>query len=350
MATSGQTKEELQNLAKDGQFQAHITQGAFQIFLQDDLLDHWLLQFHLLVAMKFVFDRVRPREATVIFPNLHLRYPKGDVKILLKLTRIQHVHEGIRIWVEHLVRKGGIHIGGSDWQAAFRLMPQGYRIKLSQLGDEAHSTGFPATSLQQSMRNGKRKASEEMTEIIESIFTKWKLTQENSNEVLKEIICQKARDLLPRYMERIPLSFAIRNYTDLMTTSYNAGTRVGTSNVAYQTIVDAKETVESGSSSTVNIVIVTGTMPPAYTNILLKAKAEAHRYLCKVVEGRQSQLQRSYGVCFAGLPGTGSGDVWRQLSDQSSSDKLFYEYVELPLEISGSSMHKLLLIPGVVKI
>jgi hypothetical protein len=346
MATAGnQMKDELQDLIKDRQFQAQISERAFQICLHEDLPDYWPLQLNLLIAMKFVFDRIRPKGATVIFPNLPLRYPGGDTEVLLRLTSIQNVHEGIQTWIEHLVREGSVQTKGSDWQGAFRLTPQGYRITLMQVEDNASYEGIhlPATSLKQSVRNIRRKASEEMTTTIESVYNKLQIAQEASNEALKDTISQKARDLLPRYMEPVPLDFAIHNYQNLMTTSYHAGTRIGSSNVAFQAIVDAKETFASGFGLKVKIVIVKGAVAHAHANILLDAKTEAQKHLHEESKGKKSQKVGSYGVCFAGLPGTGPNDAWRTLSNHGNRDKSFCDYLEIPIDISGSFVRRLLL-------
>jgi hypothetical protein len=343
--SSKQMKDDLQNLIKDRQFQAQISERTFQICLHDDLPEYWPLQLNLLVAVKFIFDRVRPKGATVVFPNLPLRHPGRDTEVLLKLTSIHSVHEGIQIWIEHLVREGSVQTADSDWQGAFRLTPQGYQIALTQSQDDARygSTGLPATPLRQSVSNNRRKASEEMTKTIERIYNTCHMAQEASNEALKDTISQKARDLLPRYMEPVPLDFAIYNYDNLMKSSYNAGTRIGSSNVAFQAIVDAKENFACGFGLNVKIVVVKGTLPRAHTNILLKTKTEAQKYLHEGSKGRNSQQVGSYGVCFAGLPGTGPHDAWRRLSNHGNRDKSFCEYVEIPIDFSERYMRKLLL-------
>jgi hypothetical protein len=346
MATSSkQTEDDLQDLIKDTQFQGQISERAFQICLHEDLPDYWSLQLNLLVAIKFIFDRIRPKGATVIFPNLPMRYPGRETEVLLKLTSIQNVHEGIQIWIEHLAREGSVQTGDSGWQGAFRLTSQGYRITCIQVEDDVSYNGLrvPATSLRQSVRSTRRKASEEMTTAIESVYNKCQLAQEASNGALRDTISQKARDLLPRYMEPVPLDFAIHNYENLMTTSYHAGTCIGSSNVAFQAIVDAKETFESGFGLNVKIVIVKGTVPHAHANLLLNAKTEAQKHLQGESKGKKLQKVGSYGVCFAGLPGTGPNDAWRRLSNYGNRDKNFCEYLEIPTEISGTFVRKLLL-------
>ncbi|EDU47793.1 predicted protein [Pyrenophora tritici-repentis Pt-1C-BFP] len=183
-----------------------------------------------------------------------------------------------------------------------------------------------------------------MTETMENVFDKCQLTQDVSDEALKDTIIQKARDLLPRYMEPVPLDFAINNYKNLITTSYGAGTRIGSSNVAFQAIIDAKETFAGGFDSKVKIVIVKGAIPRAHTNILLKARTEAHKIISHHLSEENSERLGSYGVCFAGLPGTGSGEVWRKLG--GNSENRFCKYVELPIDSSsydGSMLQKILL-------
>ena len=78
----------------------------------------------------------------------------------------------------------------------------------------------------------KRSATEEMTKTIEDAYSSYNLVQDYSHEVLKDRISQKARDLLPRYMEPVPLDFAVHNYENLMKTSYDAGTGIALANVA----------------------------------------------------------------------------------------------------------------------
>jgi hypothetical protein len=340
-----QTKDGLQDLIKDTQFQGQISERAFQICLHEDLPDYWPLQLKLLLAIKFIFDGIRPKGATVVFPNLPMRYPGRETEVLLNLTNIQNVYEGMQIWIEHLVREGTVQTGDSGWQGAFQRTPQGYQITRIQVEDNASCNGIrvPATLLRQSVSNIRRKASEEMTRTIESVYNKCQLAQEASNEALKDTISQKARDLLPRYMEPVPLDFAIRNYENLMATSYRAGTRIGSSNVAFQAIVDAKETFASGFGLNVKIVIVKGTVPHAHVNILLNAKTEAQKYLHEESNGGKLRKVGSYGVCFAGLPGTGSNDAWRRLTNHGNRDKSFCEYLDIPIDISGNFVRKLLL-------
>jgi hypothetical protein len=346
--TSSKVKDDLYHLVEDGQFQAQVSERAFQIFMHDALPDSWQLQFDLLIALKFVFDRIGPKRATVIFPNLPLRYPSGDTKILLKLTSIANVHEGIQLWVEHLIREGTVYINGSDWQAAFKHTALGYRI--AQDEDVAHCNGtyLPTKSLKQSVEEAKRNAKEEMTKTIEKVFNQCQLAQDASNEALKDTVSQKARDLLPRYMEPVPLDFAIHNFRNLMETSHNSEIGMRLSNVALQTIIDAKEAFASGFGATVKIVIVQGSITQAHTNILLRAKTEAYLSVDEDFKGRKPQKLGSYGVCFASLPDTGSSHVWRRLSNDSNRYKEFCDYVELPTIVtydfvSGSFVRRLLL-------
>jgi hypothetical protein len=159
------------------------------------------------------------------------------------------------------------------------------------------------------MIDKRRKASNEMIETMENVFNKCQLTQDILDKALKDIIIQKARDLLPRYIEPVPLDFAINNYKNLITTSYGAGTRIRLSNIAFQAIIDAKETFAGGFDSKVKIIIIKEAIPRAHTNILLKARTEAHKIISHHLLEENSERLGSYGVCFASLPSIGSGEV-----------------------------------------
>jgi hypothetical protein len=337
MSTYGkQTEDDLLNLVNHEHFQAQIRDRAFQIFLDEDLPEYWTLQFNLLVALKFVFDHVRPAEVTVVFPSLAFRYPSGDIKVLLKLMDIQHVYDGVQIWIEHLVHQGSVQIESSEWQDAFRLTPQGYRIVLTK--GRGNYTSLPTTPLRHSVGDCRRQACAEMTKAIENAFNKRKLTQDASDEELKDLVSKKARDLLPQYMEPLPLGFAIRNYKSLMETSYNARTRIRLNDVALHIITDAKESLASGFSSKVKVVIVKRTTLQTHADIFLQVKRE-----CQNFERNDIQNLASYRVCFAGLPGTALSDSWRKLNNQRSGDRSFCEYVELPIHVDRISLCGLLL-------
>jgi hypothetical protein len=114
-----QPNNSLWDLVNDREFQAQVTERTFHIFLHEDLPDYWNLQLNLLVALKFIFDRVKPRRASVIFLNRPLRYPTGDTEAFLRLTSIKTLGEEFRLWIEYLVQTGRLHLEDSDWQAAF---------------------------------------------------------------------------------------------------------------------------------------------------------------------------------------------------------------------------------------
>ncbi|CAI9625680.1 unnamed protein product, partial [Alternaria burnsii] len=118
-------------LVDDGEFQAQVAERAFQIFLHEDLPDYWKLQFDLLRIFKSVFDRIKPRSATVIFPNRPLRFPAGDTEALLRLTSISSLQEGVQIWTQYLVHTGSLHSEEEDWHAAFKQTREGYRFNLT---------------------------------------------------------------------------------------------------------------------------------------------------------------------------------------------------------------------------
>jgi hypothetical protein len=128
-----QTNDSLWDLVNDGEFQAQVTERAFQVFLHEDLPDYWKLQFDLLVVLKFIFDCVRPRRVSVIFPNRPLRYPTGETEAFLKLTSIKTLHEGFQVWIEYLVQTGRLHPENSDWQTAFQQTRGGNRLNLIQV-------------------------------------------------------------------------------------------------------------------------------------------------------------------------------------------------------------------------
>lgn len=98
------TSGSLWDLVDDGEFQAQVAERAFQIFLHEDLPDYWKLQFDLLLIFKSVFDRIKPRSATVIFPNRPLRFPARDTEALLRLTSIKSLQEGVQLWTQYLVQ------------------------------------------------------------------------------------------------------------------------------------------------------------------------------------------------------------------------------------------------------
>jgi hypothetical protein len=78
----------------------------------------------------------------------------------------------------------------------------------------------------------RRSATKEITHTIEDAYSSYSLVQDCSHKALKDRISQKARDLLPRYIEPVPLDFAVYNYENLMQTSYDAGTGIALTNVA----------------------------------------------------------------------------------------------------------------------
>jgi hypothetical protein len=188
--------------------------------------------------LKFIFDRVKPRRASVIFPNRPLRYPTGDTEAFLRLTSIKTLQEGFQLWIEYLVKTGSLHLENADWQTAFQQTREGNRFNLIQADFRGQNTEVPL--LQLCAGQDGRSATEEMTRTIEDAYGDYRSAHESSNEALKERISQKARDLLPQYMEPVPLDFAVYNYENLMRTSYDAGTGIGLTNVALQALHDAK--------------------------------------------------------------------------------------------------------------
>jgi hypothetical protein len=327
-----QTNDSLWDLVNDGEFQAQVTERAFQIFLHEDLPHYWKLQFELLVVLKFIFDRVKPRRASVIFPNRPLRYPTGDTEAFLRLTSIKTLQEGFQLWIEYLVQTGSLHLENADWQTAFQQTREGNRFNLIQANFRGQNTEVPL--LQLCAGQDGRSATEEMTRTIEDAYGDYRSAHESSNEALKERISQKARDLLPQYMEPVPLDFAVHNYENLMRTSYDARTGIGLTNVALQALHDAKESSRGGLSSKVNIIVVKGTILQAHIDLLLEATTEIHKAIYKDKKGSKSQRIDSYGICFAGLPDTGAGSIWRRLSHRGNSNRGFCNYVELPAGIS----------------
>jgi len=181
--------------------------------------------------LKFIFDRVKPRKANVIFPNRPLRYPTGDTEAFLRLTSIKTLEEGFRLWIEYLVQTSRLHLENSDWQAAFQRTREGNRFNLLQAEGNVRfqNTEMPLQKLCASQ--DRRSATEEMTRTIEDAYSNFSLAQESSNKALKERISQKARDLLPRYIEPVPLDFAVYNYENLIRILYNASTSIGLTNV-----------------------------------------------------------------------------------------------------------------------
>jgi hypothetical protein len=329
-----QTSGSLWDLVDDGEFQAQVAERAFQIFLHEDLPDYWKLQFDLLVVFKSVFDRIRPRSATVIFPNRPLRYPSRDTEALLRLTSISSLQEGVQLWTQYLVHTGSLHAEEEDWHAAFKQTREGYRFNLmpAESSVRRHDDSMLSPELRPSQH--KRSATEEITKTIEDAYSSYSSVQDCSHEALKDRISQKARDLLPRYMEPVPLDFAVHNYESLMKTSYDAGTGIALANVALQALTDVKESARGGLGSKVSIIVVKGTVPQAHIDRLSSASAEAHKAIHKDKKSSKSQGTYAHGICFASLPDTGDGDVWRRLSHHSYSNGGFCKYVELPATIS----------------
>ena len=329
-----QTSGSLWDLVDDGEFQAQVAERAFQISLHEDLPDYWKLQFDLLVVLKFVFDRIKPRSATVIFPNRPLRYPTRDTEALLRLTSIKSLQEGVQLWTEYLVHTGDLHLEESDWQTAFKQTREGYRFNLTPA--EGNIRRHDDAMLSQELRPSqhRRSATEEMTQMIEDAYSGYSSVQDCSHEALKDRISQKARDLLPRYMEPVPLGFAVHNYENLMKTSYDAGTGIALANVALQALADVKESSRGGLGSKVSIIVVKGTVPQAHVDRLSKASMEVYKAIHKGKKSSKSQGTHSHGICFASLPDTGAGGVWRRLSHRSHSNGGFCNYVDLPATIS----------------
>ncbi|KAI0568705.1 hypothetical protein Alg215_12035, partial [Pyrenophora tritici-repentis] len=240
------------------------------------------------------------------------------------------LHEGFQLWIEYLVQTGSLLLENSDWQTAFRGTREGNRFNLIQAEGNVRCQNTE-TPLQESCASQDRiSAMEEMTRTIEDAYSDFSSTQEFSNEALKERISQKARDLLPRYMEPVPLDFAVHNYENLMRTSYDAGTGIGLTHVVLQALNDAKESSRGGLGSKVNIIVVKGTILQAHIDLLSEASTEIHRSIHKDTKRNKSQRIGSYGICFAGLPETGAGGVWRRLSHRGNSNRGFCNYVELP--------------------
>jgi hypothetical protein len=119
-----------------------------------------------------------------------------------------------------------------------------------------------------------------------------------------------------------------------MKTSYDAGTGIALANVALQALTDVKESARGGLGSKVSIIIVKGTVPRAHVDRLSSASAEAHKAIQKDKKSSKLQGPQAHGICFASLPDTGAGDVWRRLSHRSYSNGGFCKYVELPATIS----------------
>ncbi|KAJ5022550.1 hypothetical protein PSV08DRAFT_367828 [Bipolaris maydis] len=328
------TKESLWDLVNDGKFQAEVVERSFRVFLHEDLPDYWKLQFDLLVVLKFVFDRIKPRSITVIFPNRPLRYPTGNTEALLKLASIETLHQGIQLWTEYLAQTGSLHLENSDWQSAFQKTREGYRFNLIQTEDKIFFQDNDTHSQELHTGKNRRSATEEMTKTIQDVYSNYNLVEESSHEALKERISQKARDLLPRYMEPVPLDFAVHNYESLMRTSYDAGTGIGLTNVALQAFTDAKESSRGGLGSKIDIIVVKGTVPRAHVGFLLETNIEVQNNIYTSKKSKKLQTMDSCGICFAILPNTGAGDIWNRLSYRGNRNRGFCNSVELPTNIS----------------
>jgi hypothetical protein len=334
LSVTGQTADSLWDLVNDGEFQAQVTERTFQVSLHEDLPDYWNLQFDLLVVLKFVFDRIKPRGATVIFPNRPLRYPTRDTEALLSLTGIKTLHEGFQLWTEYLVRNGSLRLDEADWHTAFKPTSEGYRFNLLPAEGNVHRRDNRMFPQELRPNQHRKSAIEEMTATIEDAYGSYSSVHESSNEALKDRISQKARDLLPRYMEPVPLDFAVHNYENLMRTSYDAGTGIALTNVVLQALTDVKESSRGGLGSKVSIIVVKSTIPQAHTNLLSEASVQVHKAISKDKKTSKAQGTHSHGICFASLPDTGADGVWQRLGHRSHTNGGFCNYVELPASIS----------------
>ncbi|EUC40375.1 hypothetical protein COCMIDRAFT_41274 [Bipolaris oryzae ATCC 44560] len=187
-----------------------------------------------------------------------------------------------------------------------------------------------------------------MTKTIEDAYSNYSLVEESSNNALKERIIQKARYLLPQYMEPVPLDFAVHNYESLMRTSYDAGTGIGLTNVVLQAFTDAKKSLRGGIDSKIDIVVVKGTVLQAHVDLLLEANIGVHNTIHASKKRKRLQSLDSRGICFAILPNTGDGSTWRRLSYRSNSNTSICNCVDLPTGISphivtGESVRRMLL-------
>jgi hypothetical protein len=238
------------------------------------------------------------------------------------------------LWTEYLVHTGDLHLEESDWQTAFKQTREGYRFNLTPAEGTVrrHDDAMLSQELRPSQH--RRSATEEMTHTIEDAYSSYSSVQDCSHEALKDRISQKARDLLPRYMEPVPLDFAVHNYENLMKTSYDAGTGIALANVALQALADVKESSRGGLGSKVSIIVVKGTVPQAHVDRLSKASVEVYKAIHKGKKSSKSQGTHSHGICFASLPDTGAGGIWRRLSHRSHSNGGFCNYVDLPASIS----------------
>ncbi|KAF2818158.1 hypothetical protein CC86DRAFT_309756 [Ophiobolus disseminans] len=178
-----------------------------------------------------------------------------------------------------------------------------------------------------------------MTKTIEIAFGLSQLRSGASTSDWKQIIIQKARELLPRYMDPVPLNFAIYNYDSLMKTSYEAGTRIKSADVAIQALIDAQESVACGLGSKVNIVIVEG----AHTSTFTPASTHVPQCTNKCLTMKETRRVKSSRICFASLPGSGPSDICYKLSRCSNISKGFCNCVELPGDLGRSTIKGTLL-------
>lgn len=320
-----QGMDDLLKLVTDRHFEEHVKERSFQIYLHERLPAYWILQYELLVAVKYIFDRIKPKKATVIFPNRTLRFPRADAEVLLELINVGNAQQGIQVWVEYLAQIGRVQFEGQDWKAAFNWTREGYRLCCIQVCDDDnhHSIGA-ATTLQIKIR---RTVIEEMSNLIERAWNDFQVYG-TMDETMKNTINEKARDLLALYMEPVPLDFAVQNYENLMKTSYKAGPCLRLIDVVVRALVDAEI---QGCPSEVKIVIVEGITQTRSSSVL---KPEV-----KNVEHKDLRETKTAGsvVTFAGLPGTGSSIVWQTIECRSCS-KDFCDYIELPAYIGQQSL------------
>ncbi|OAL56155.1 hypothetical protein IQ07DRAFT_485605, partial [Pyrenochaeta sp. DS3sAY3a] len=148
-----------------------------------------------------------------------------------------------------------------------------------------------------------------MTQSLEEAYSNFWLRTDLTDGFLKDNIIQKARDLLSQRTEPVPLAFAIKNYENLMKTCFDAGPTLGIGDVALQSINGAKQAFTSGSKSSIQIVIVHGSILQSQKKRILDASLELYSHSQTVAFSRHVH----HGVSFVTLPRTECVNFWEEM-------------------------------------
>lgn len=191
---------DIDNPVNEETFQTSVSGTSYQIVLHEDYPQFWPLQQHLLLAIQRTLHRLPTNGCTVVIPNLVERQSNTNTKTLIRLTRIQNVHQGIQIWIQYLKRNHA-KIGIANDDCNFRS------IKLSEVS---------------------RMPISRMTQVMAKVMQIDSMSDELGNGVaedLKDEVVSAAEELLCRRIKAMPLDFVLYNFKSLMETAWNSAER-----------------------------------------------------------------------------------------------------------------------------